>query len=321
MLNNNINLPPRVYVLDMDRSTREYYLKEDIPYFITPAKLYGDMGKQAAYFWNAYRQSNKSLGVLFTGSPGSGKTEIANVISNIAIAEGMAVVLVVGIKADIPLINFLGNLVNVVIMFDEFGKVFSMDLQDKMLSMLSSANGFKKLFLITENNSLSVSEFIRNRPGRVRYHIDYNRLNRKVIDEYCADFNMIPSYYNDLIELYNKSITFSFDHMSAIVSEHLIDKTVPLSEILEILNLEILTKTVKMYISDIIDMVTLEPVEFKASDIDKNYFDKKGRFWVSMSSKDISGFDISQEHITQVYDDYIICEYQNKYRVTIRYRD
>jgi len=244
---------PAVYKLI--KGNDGHYLEYYKPMFEVSGKNYGDINRHIEVFWDAYTSKTVSLGVLLTGAAGSGKTRTAELLGNRAIMHNMIVVMVTEIVPDLETIKYIDLLTNAVIIFDEFGKVFDMKLQNKMLTMLSNVNSYKKLFILTENSKNIVSPFILNRPGRVRYHIDYDRIKESTILEYTADYPVNEKFLNELLKLHAKSNIFSFDHLQALVSEHRKYPDLTLEELLEILNLSMFNKqphyrAVEMYDED-----------------------------------------------------------------------
>lgn len=327
-----------------------YTLDRVEDYFVTPKKLYGDMGKHSEYFWNSFSGSDQSMGVLLTGASGSGKTVLTNVISNIAILNGMIVVMVTEIVADAKLISFIDSLTNAVILLDEFGKVFNLKLQDKALTMLSSAGNKRKLFLITENRINMVSQFIINRPGRVRYHIDYIRLDEKVFKEYCADFDMDPVFLKELELKYRSSSVFSFDHLSAIVTEHMRNKDFTFEEVINILNLSVLSNPKMLELANIYDIKEGVEYDFKSLSFTYKSFNEGRVYWVLPIRKEnpndnenvdyfdgdpgkpkrVSGqittrknasipnqFDIKRKYVIEVDDEFMLLLVDNRFRVRL----
>jgi len=303
-------------VYRLTKNNKKYGLERDRDFFITPKKLYGRMGIRAEYFWNSFVAAPASMGVLLTGTSGGGKSVLTEVIANIGINNLMPVVLVREITADLELIKFISDLSNVIIIFDEFAKVINGPLQNKSLSMLSDVYN-KKLFLMTENNSDIISPFIRNRPGRVRYHIDYGRLEEEVFEEYCADFDMDSKFLDELREKYKRSAVFSFDHLSAIVTEHISHKDQTLDELLFLLNLDILSKPPKVIFESAYDTVNEKELELNS------YSDKLKEFNRGMNiylyPKGIGDAIVfSAKDIVDMNDDKIIIMNDKKIKIILR---
>jgi len=240
LLDPNVLKPPMVYKVGFDPVNKVYYLIEDIYKFNEPVKYYGNIVKYSNHFFNTFNMSKGSMGVMLVGAAGTGKTLMSERIANLALSNGYKVVKVVNIKVDIALIDFIDSLGDTVVLLDEFAKNFYHDMQNKMLTTLSNDSGGKKLFIITENSKSMISPLIRNRPGRVRYRLYFGKLEKDVISEYCVDHNVNNKFIHELLELYTSSATFSFDHLQALVSEHLMYPDYSVKELIGILNLDIL---------------------------------------------------------------------------------
>jgi len=282
-------LQPGVYHLRYDDKAG-YWLEYSRPKFEVQGKNYGNIDKHLDIFWGRFSQSTSSLGVMLTGSPGSGKTRMAELLGNKGISAGLCVVLITDVVIKPAIISFIDSLSGFVVVLDEFAKNFNPNIQNKMLTMFSSVTVSRKLFVITENSRMSVSKFIRTRPGRIRYAVDYDRLSQEVLDEYCSDYHVEPSMVAEIQDLYNRASKFTFDHLSAIVSEHMAMPNCSLEELLEILNLDDLaappTWSVReaIFIEDPKKEVT---VTSGGEGITKNILTSNRRFgWVDLSIKE-----------------------------------
>jgi len=308
-------LMPRVYKI---RKAKEgYYYPEQYKLFYeTPKKLYGNILKNANHFWRAYTNSLTSMGVMLVGASGAGKSGMSELLSNIAITNNMPVLIISGIEPDVGLIDYLDSLGDVMVVFDEFAKVFNYTLQEKMLSMLSSLGGGKKFFVITENDPRRISDLIRDRPGRMRYRIDFGRISIDVLEEYCADNQVAPFFMKDLVEKYNESLIFSFDHMIAIVKEHVENPTVSFKDTIDILNLEVLSKPVYLYVRKVTLIAEDEDVEFADRSIAKDKFENGNFIYVNLP-KTHSNIRIKNKDVVSVIDNEIICIVEKKYKVIL----
>jgi len=217
----------------------EWTIEPYISKFIMPPKLYGDMPKHAKRIWTSFNNREGSLGVLLAGLKGSGKTETSMLLCNIAIENGMSVIMVSEVRPDLKLIKFLSDLNNVVLFIDEYGKQFMGNIQDKSLTMFSDIADNKKLFILTENELYLINRFLLNRPGRVWYLIKYGRLADKVVDEYCKDHHVRDTFLEEFLIGYKQSKEFTFDHLKAIVQEHLDYPNENFKDLVEIMNIEI----------------------------------------------------------------------------------
>lgn len=209
--------------------------------FVLPDVLYGDINQTAIRVWNTFAINKKSTGILLTGNSGSGKSLLGEVISNLAISKGLPVVIVTNINVSPDMLLFLTKLNDVVIFLDEYGKSIKYGDQEKMLSFFSDTTT-RKLFIITENDKYDVSRYIRDRPGRIRYHIDYTKTPKNIVLDYLNKNVMDRGVKMEILELYQSSREFSFDHLQAIVSEHLRYPNNTIEDIVGILNLGILQR-------------------------------------------------------------------------------
>ena len=227
------------------------------------------------------------MGVMLTGEKGSGKSRASEILANKAIDYNMCVVMVTDVTTNIAILPFLESLYNMVIIFDEFSKNFDMRLQNKMLTMFSAIGPDKKLFILTENDRCTVSPYLRTRPGRVKYAIDYNRLKQGVVIEYCKDNGVYNTpFFEELMDIYSRASKFTFDHLQALVSEHIFVPDYTMEELLEILNLDELVPDPLWYPVKAVKIATGEEWEIRRADgrerqeMSNNYF----RCWLDMSA-------------------------------------
>lgn len=237
---------PMIYTLKYDATLKTLYYLPTGKKFPLPSKIYGSSPKIAYRVWNDYVTSKKSTGILLTGIPGSGKSNLGSILANTALENGMGVLMLSGdIKVNNELISILNDLENTVIFIDEFGKIFNRSSQELMLTMFSDMSNNKKIFILTENKANWVSEFILNRPGRIRYHIDFERIDKETYDDYIRHFNITADFKADLDKVYASSRVFCFDHLQALVTEHLKYPNEKLEDMLSVLNLSTLVPPTK----------------------------------------------------------------------------
>lgn len=211
-------LPPATYSVKFD-PMQGYYL-ELVEDFEITGKVYGDTEKKALRILSTFADRSASTGVMLTGEKGSGKTLLAKMLSIKARA------------ADVPtfVINqpFAGEGFNtfmqmieqpIVVIFDEFEKVYPREEQDQMLTLFDGVYASKKLFVITSNDRYRINEHMRNRPGRIYYRLDYGGLENDFIVEYCQDNLSNKSHIESLCRLAMTFTTFNFDMLKAMVEE------------------------------------------------------------------------------------------------------
>jgi hypothetical protein len=275
-----MNIPAGVYRLK--KIEKNYTLIPDIPRFITPGKVYGDMLSMSIRYWNTFATGRQSLGILLLGHSGTGKTETAQITSNFAIDNNLPVIVVKEITGDIDVIRYLAQLENCVIFFDEFGKNFRSDIQDKMLSLLSDSSK-QRLFIVADNHKNGISNFILNRPGRFHYKQDFSRISESTFEEYCADLKPAETFYKDLKSLYNRSAVFSFDHLRALVKEHLSYPKDTVEYLLTVLNLDILATEVNYVVRSVKNNKD-ETVEIISRTVNRKRLENGNNEWVDIKS-------------------------------------
>jgi len=276
-----IRLTPGIYNLVYNDFTKQYELVRTNNRFKLPDKIYGKSPSYAAHFLEAYKRSNNNLGVILTGEKGTGKTELAKLIANMAIDSGYPVVTIYDVQTKEMgrLIEFIESLGDVVILLDEFGKNFSHYEQDKLLPLLSSSSNGKKLFLITENNYYAISNFIRSRPGRARYHIDFQRLEPEVVQEYLEDKGVDKRFKKEILDFYNRSPRFTFDYLRALVEEHQLFPDKDFKELVKLLNIDELKKKYYVVVKNVYklnDKNEREPVRYEQVKFPKSEEFKSG---------------------------------------------
>jgi SpoVK/Ycf46/Vps4 family AAA+-type ATPase len=195
-------------VLEVQNSMMGLYLEESQPIQL-PKKIYSNDKVFISHVLKSYAAATGSLGILLSGEKGLGKSFTANVICDTLELP------VIKINAKLPqgaeLFPFLNRIKQEHIIFiDEFEKIFAMSSmakhgdsdymqQEDFLSFLDSGSiGTKKLFIITSNER--VSDYLMNRPTRIRYHRQYKKMAIEVIKEIVEDLLDYQEFKQDLIE-------------------------------------------------------------------------------------------------------------------------
>ena len=213
--------------------------------FVLPKKIYGNILEKVQYIWNVFAAPNGRASVLCTGSAGAGKSLLAKLLINAAVEthdispEPIEAIVVSEIEGCPELIEYLSKLDKCVIMIDEFGKLFNNYDQQMMLTLLSDHNK-RRMFVLTENDSGYIQRFILNRPERVRYHFEFDRLENSVISEFCKDHNVPTEFMKDLLKLNMVNSKFNFDQLATLVEEASRSGRWDLTWLVEMLNLKVL---------------------------------------------------------------------------------
>lgn len=217
-----------------------FYLTLVSERFTVPEVIYGSMLARVNKVAMTYEQRPSSTGVLLSGDKGSGKTMMASLICNRLIESGVPVILINEPFAGTDFIEFLNDVGEAVLFFDEFGKTYSdknteqnknspqvsrselssnTSLQNDLLSLFDGSHSSKRLILMTENDTRSVNSFMINRPGRIYYHFKYHKLDEDMVVEYCESQGVPENVIKQIKSVRVRSFVFSFDILVAIVAE------------------------------------------------------------------------------------------------------
>jgi hypothetical protein len=215
-------LPPGNYVVKEMPMDGPFYL-EMIDGFEIKGKKYGDLNKNTDRILTTFMDRTASTGVMLAGEKGSGKSLLAkNLAIEAAARHGIPTIVInapwVGDKFN----SFIQSIEQpVVVLFDEFEKVYASDDQEKALTLLDGVFPSKKLFVLTCNDKWRVDQHMRNRPGRLFYMIDYKGLDANFIMEYCMD-NLkeeLKKYSEKLCQIASLFAQFNFDMLKATIEE------------------------------------------------------------------------------------------------------
>jgi len=236
-------IDPAVYTV-MHSDTIGFYLQKENDQFKIPKKLYGHVNNNIDRILNTYDNRDSDLGIILTGDKGSGKSMLSQLIGNEFVKRKLPVILVQSPFYGEDFNNFISNLGDALVIFDEFAKTYSNgdgNLQDKLLTLFDGASSStsvgKKLFIVLENNYWELSKFISDRPGRFYYHFQYDKIDQEAIEDYVKDKDIKDKrFVNDLINYSKKVNTFTFDILKAIVEEK-IRYNENLSDIVNFLNI------------------------------------------------------------------------------------
>lgn len=226
-----------------------FYLEETEEPKVPVDKVYGASPARVEHLLSYYNQTKDNVGVLLSGTKGLGKSLMAKLLCKKLYEEQNCPIVIVdryfqGLK------DFLSNLKNTVIMFDEFEKVFSRSnkqeeedhRQEEMLTLFdgTSSNDSHNMYILIVNRVSEVNEFLLSRPGRIRYHYRFTGLAHEDIEEYCEDnINMSDPkakvFVKDLCAYSAKIGVLSYDVLTSVVDEFNKFKS-PLSEIMDCMN-------------------------------------------------------------------------------------
>jgi hypothetical protein len=213
-------LGPHAYEV-MAHPQRGFYLQK-VSSFQIPAKLYGDIDKTSERILNTYSQRKGTTGVLLDGLKGSGKTMLAKLVSAKAAERlGIPTILVGAAYGGPAFIKLLKDIGESVLIFDEFEKLYDNEKgeQNELLSLFDGVFTSRSLILVTCNSSYRVSEFFKNRPGRIYYSLHFDGLGADFIKDYCEDRLNEKKYISKIQDLAGLAGNYSFDMLQALVEE------------------------------------------------------------------------------------------------------
>lgn len=230
-------LPPQAYQLEYSREEGTYLRKH--PNIEINEKVYGVHTEKVTKILNSFKNFKRNLGVILSGDKGIGKSLFSKMLSIEAIKLGYPLIIISNYVPGIS--DFLNSIdQEVVVLFDEFDKMFPEDsqnsTQNSLLSLFDGLSSGKKLFIITCNYLNKLNEFLVNRPGRFHYHIRFEYPSSNDIFEYLND-NILDPYKEEInnIIAFSKMVQLNFDCLRSIVFE--INQGLTLSEALKDLNI------------------------------------------------------------------------------------
>lgn len=311
------NLPtitPGIYKLVFDKETEQYGVRYYADKFTMRKKIYGDLEEESQIAVDLYRKRLSGAEAMGTGEKGGGKTTLMELICNKAIEQlQLPVIYVRELTIDIDTLNYLSMLTNVVIFIDEFGKNIPRDLQEKMLTMLSSKGNGKRMLLLTENHEYLISEFILGRPGRVLLHYQFDRLPKAVLEEYCADYNVQKEFFDSLLHKWKETSEFSFDQMEKLVELHTLLPDKSFESQLKRANVGSLARPPKLKVVSITREVDdpenegkkiTRDVKFDFSeDFTKGEFNKGYTVWINLIDEDVYSLKVNNNHVVDISND------------------
>ena len=239
------NLPIGFYKLEAAPMHGLYLEKAD--YNTSHGKIYGKSNIIASHVAEAYEKSDKSLGVLFSGGKGLGKSLTTRLI--IEKLKDKHPVIIIN-KYINGMFDFLEPIKNVIYLFDEFEKTMrgnvneqndndkSTTKQDQILTFLDgTASGTHNLFLLTVNDKCELNDNLLSRPGRIRYHYRFESCDADTIRSYCKDNLMKPELEPEVVNTLTATRYVSLDIVRALVDE-LNDYDVTVNEAMSYLNID-----------------------------------------------------------------------------------
>lgn len=218
-------IPAGIYEPNLTRSG--WFLEKIADEFTFSYKLYDLQGEFLNHIKKTYENTTGSIGILFNGTRGTGKSVTAKVFANMLKLPVIIVKPITDVSNE-DLISYLASFnFDCVFFFDEFEKQFNSD----DCSVLQFMDGiytseYRRVFLLT-TNSLDINENLLSRPSRIRYIREFKNLEEVVVREYLADNLNDKDAVEELVGYIDTLTISTIDILKTIVEEvniHGIDK-------------------------------------------------------------------------------------------------
>ena len=156
--------------------------------FTLPDKIYGNVNTNCQRILDTFNDRPRATGVHLNGVKGSGKTLLVKQLSLTGLKNGIPTIVINAPYSGENFNDFVQSIQTPCIMiFDEFEKVYDREKQEDILTLFDGVYPTKKLFVLTTNDSNRVSNFLKNRPGRMYYRFDYTALDPVMVKELLDD--------------------------------------------------------------------------------------------------------------------------------------
>lgn len=231
------DLPPATYTVKFDDRAGEFFL-ELISDFDLPEKIYGKNTNYAERILNTFDQRSGSTGVLLSGIKGAGKTLLAKQTAVLGREKNIPTIVINRDWHGDEFNSFIQSITTpTIVLFDEFEKIYDYSSQRKILTLFDGVFPSRKLFLVTTNTERDISEYMKNRPGRIFYNFTFDTLEQDFIEEFLDDRLEDKSQIDSILKYTQVFSFFNFDMLNAAVEEmNRYGET--LTEVLEVLNIK-----------------------------------------------------------------------------------
>ena len=195
-----------------------FYLEQQ-PEFAIPEKIYGDLSY--VHRWKkTFDNSTRNLGILLSGYKGNGKTLAAQYFCKLM---GLPVIFITKGYSEAEFESFITNpaLNNSIIFIDEFEKYYGedSDYEDALLSIMDGIYTTHNIFLLTVNASRLISDKLKNRLGRIKYHKQYFTIEESIVNDAIDDLLIHKEHRDSIKNVLDLIPTISFDIITTLIRE------------------------------------------------------------------------------------------------------
>lgn len=212
-------LPAGTYIVKQRPHDGPLYFDRTDDFSIS-GKVYGDLTSNSERFMNTFQDRDCNTGILLSGEKGSGKTMLAKKVCIDGIENGYPVILINNPWFGEAFNELMDSITTpAIVLFDEFEKVYDREFQDHILTLLDGTSTTKKMYILTCNNIYGINSYMKNRPGRIFYALEYNGIETDFIREYCEDNLNNKEHIESVCRLSVMYSSFNFDMLKAVVEE------------------------------------------------------------------------------------------------------
>lgn len=209
-------LPLGVYNVGL--TLEGWYLEKYADEFTFDYKIYGLETEFCEHVIKTFENTTGNLGIMLTGTKGTGKTVTAKILAN---AFKLPVIIVKDMGGNNQgMIEYFSSFnFDSILFFDEFEKNFS-EKDSTILQIMDGVYniGYRKIFLLT-TNQMTVNENLVGRPSRIRYVKKFGNLDLKTVREYLDDNLKVKEAYQDLVNYIDTLSISTIDILKSIVNE------------------------------------------------------------------------------------------------------
>jgi len=213
------NLPNGIY--EFVPTMTGWFLSKTGHNFEFPFKVYNASSEILDRIIRHWIVNGGNLGILMNGLRGAGKTMTAQLLANRLIEEHNLPVLVV--RNPIPLDAVLNaTQQDLMVIFDEFEKSHEPKHQQALLTTIDgmSRSEYNRLFVFT-TNSPAINENFRDRPSRIHYQFEFQKIADEVIEGLIQDWlpEDLMHFKGEIFEFLHSRSLCTIDIVKAVLTE------------------------------------------------------------------------------------------------------